>query len=474
MKFSDHFGIEDPDSYDWFDLVLDTDTRLFVDPFLIFKEVSGQWSDAHDELIGYFDRAFKVLAGSEGNANSLKYQKTIRLMTFKEPVEFCLGYVGKGTGGSGLGRGFARRVARAMQQAITRGLDKGLAHFEELGILTEGINRDRISDVTCCILKRRFISYTQEIADELGIETAEVIVPLSEFDTIRNAWEDKAFALPINPATGRAVILVPKRFLRELPTLNKESWWEFAEDPLRDDLNIHVAENVDKEGIVNLARQRPDLIRQWATAAESQPARPYPVDRDPEGRHNWAKFAMRMVNEYPLTFNQPNSASDVDGVVQAIVEEFKHFVEDEGGWRLLYNDDTNRPKHEDAVQLLFKGIVQYYCRANAIRIDREVYLGKGPVDFAFSGPGYSRILLEIKKMTNSDYWDGLEKQLISYLVSDSCQRGWFLAVRYNDKPASVSRTKDLASRTVAAAEATGFTLWSDWIDARPKASASKI
>ena len=68
-------------------------------------------------------------------------------------------------------------------------------------------------------------------------------------------------------------------------------------------------------------------------------------------------------------------------------------------------------------------------------------------------------------MTNTDYWDGLEKQLTSYLISDQCDFGWFLAVRYDDKPVSVTRTNDLAKRTASAATDTGFDLRAEWIDA---------
>lgn len=80
MKFSDYYGIDYDDGYDWFDPILDTDTRLFVDPFLIFKEKAGSWADAHDELIAYFNDAFERLAPVYDKPNSLGYQKVLALM----------------------------------------------------------------------------------------------------------------------------------------------------------------------------------------------------------------------------------------------------------------------------------------------------------------------------------------------------------------------------------------------------------
>jgi hypothetical protein len=58
MPTSAYFHIKRTTSDDWFDAILDADTELFVDPFLIFKEVKGFWKSAHKRLIEHFDRAF--------------------------------------------------------------------------------------------------------------------------------------------------------------------------------------------------------------------------------------------------------------------------------------------------------------------------------------------------------------------------------------------------------------------------------
>jgi hypothetical protein len=105
------------------------------------------------------------------------------------------------------------------------------------------------------------------------------------------------------------------------------------------------------------------------------------------------------------------------------------FVEQQGGWSLLWNDDgTDKP--EEAAQLLFRGIVQNYCQANDIVIDREVELGRGPVDSKFSSGYEHRAHLEIKKEHNGKFWNGFEQQLPTYMRSDEVSDGWFLAVRY--------------------------------------------
>jgi len=125
---------------------------------------------------------------------------------------------------------------------------------------------------------------------------------------------------------------------------------------------------------------------------------------------------------------------------------FKWQIEECGLWSLMFNDDSGKPKKEVAIQLLFAGLTRAYCDAHGVRADREVQLGRGPVDFAFSGSNLSRVLLEVKKMTNGEYWNGLEEQLTSYLRSDRCEVGWFVAVRLRPPESTEGHPVDLAFR----------------------------
>jgi hypothetical protein len=148
-------------------------------------------------------------------------------------------------------------------------------------------------------------------------------------------------------------------------------------------------------------------------------------------------------------------------------------MEEQRGWKLLWNDDGTE-KHEEAAQLAFLGIARSYCQANGIVVDREVELGRGPVDFKFSN-GYSRrALLEIKKLHNGKFWNGLSAQLPSYLHSDQCQDGWFLSIRYRDRGTSVQRLRTLPSEVKVVADRTGKNLRLRTIDAQPKLSASEL
>lgn len=54
MYFNEAFEVEVPEQYDWFAPILEVDTLLFANPFLLFIDDDEKWSHAHDKLMDYF------------------------------------------------------------------------------------------------------------------------------------------------------------------------------------------------------------------------------------------------------------------------------------------------------------------------------------------------------------------------------------------------------------------------------------
>jgi hypothetical protein len=179
------------------------------------------------------------------------------------------------------------------------------------------------------------------------------------------------------------------------------------------------------------------------------------------------------VQRHPLVIEPPTDDEAFFAVIDLVVGEFKHYIEEQGGWRLLWNDDGSE-KLEEAAQLLFMGMARSYCRANNINVDREVNLGRGPVDFKFSNGYTRRAHLEIKKLHSGQLWSGLEQQLPSYLLSDDCDDGWYLAIRYRPKGTSVDWNRKLGRILRTTGEATGKNLRLRMVNGMRKESASNI
>lgn len=471
MLFGERFGILKQSEDDWFDPILDADTRLFVDPFAVFKETEGFWAGSHDEIIGHFNLCFRLIAEGSLNPRSVGHRKAVALLTFVEPKEFCLGYTQRGTSGAGAGRGFAEVMASLVADSIRRGV-KDIRHFEELGIFEKGIGADRISDMTCNILKSRLSTYTQQVAQRHSIPVERHQLRNGTYDASRNRWRDAPVDLPTNPVNGRPILLVPERFLDQLPELNADDWWAaYENEQLRTDLSYEVLGKVDKETIVAAARRNPDLVRKWTIQKEEGPAFPYNLTADPAGLYRWDPESRMFVEHNPLALSPPQTEEDFARLIGLVIGRFKLFVEEQGGWSLLWDRAHDKP--ESAVQLLFRGIAKHYCEANNIVLDAEVNLGRGPVDFKFSNGYQRRAHLEVKKLHNGRFWNGLENQLPSYLTSDEVQEGWFVVVRYRSGKPQDRRAAELPKRVAEAAAKLDKRLRYSIVDARPKTSASR-
>ena len=451
------------------------DTRLFLDPFLLLAEehkVGSQWQSAHTQLIEHFARCYELLARA-GAKGTLSEQVVRGLLQFPEPSELCLGYAGTGTSGSGSGAGNARLIMGSIVAAISAGLDRP-EHIEEIGILNEGIGADRISDAVCNVLKSTLIKYTKTVVARHSIRTSTLRVRHSACNLNSGRWIDEYHELPVNPNTGKAVLLIPQRFLNRLPVLNADDWFDstFNAD-LRRELNVEVGVRVPKAKVVQAARRHPKRIRQWAEELRmSDEIRGYDFVRDPLGLVSWQDAGDAFAKRNSLSMVLAETA-DLSQFVATLLKFYKLFIEEQGGWKLLWNDD-NTEKPEEAAQLALLGLARPYCRAHGVEIDREVNLGRGPVDFKLTTGVSLRVLIEVKKLHAGKFWNGLERQLPAYMVSDQTYEAWFLAIRYRAKGASTERLRRLPSRVKTINQSLGASIRLMTVDARRKLSASKI
>src|SRR5215207_3946001 len=115
MKFSEQFGFEySEDDHDFYNTYLRADTKLFVDPFLIYEDPNTEWQSAHEYLLKFFEMAFGLIAEAKGEPTSLAWKKVENLLLFPEPAEFCLGVAEGSPMGSGSGKGLRTDVLSGM------------------------------------------------------------------------------------------------------------------------------------------------------------------------------------------------------------------------------------------------------------------------------------------------------------------------------------------------------------------------
>jgi hypothetical protein len=433
---SKHFDLIRGDDDQWFDPILDHDTKLFLDPFLIFKRRVKGFENAHDELVKFFNEAFKLAAESRGKRHHPAHQKLESMLLFPEASEFCLGYAGAGNAGAGTARGFARLIAAAILESISQGIQE-VSHFEEIGLLHGGIGADRISDMTANVLKGHFIRYTIDVCKRHKMPVVERRIRNSSFNWQFMQWETETAWVPWNPCYDRPLLFTPSSFLRRLPTISPEGFWDFLgmdeNQSLRSDLNYLFTKQVKKADIIQLAKEKRFLVRQYLDFTEKKAkAVPYDLDRDKGGLYQWAQATEEYVEQHPRAIAASDEKS-FENAITSMANEYRLFVEDNAGYKLLWDRSQTRPKTEEAAQLLFLGLIKSHCQANDIDVSKEVNIGRGPVDFKFSSGYQHRALLEVKLASNGKFRAGLEKQLTKYLDAEGIGLGFFLVVQHRQE-----------------------------------------
>jgi hypothetical protein len=473
MRFGEYYGIPTTPEDDWFDAFMPADTKLFVDPFLIWEQSEGHWASAHEHLIDFFEMVFQLVKSSGGNTSTVSWRQAKKLLLFPEPYEFCLGVAEGSPMGIGSGAGLQKEMLEGVKVATGLGMNR-IAHMEMLNLFQGGMGVDRLSDMTCNILKSYFISYTQEVCHRHRVQMSEFEVPNAEWSRTYCRWVSKKCLLPMNPFINKPILLTPNKFLRKIPVATPDGFWTWAwsnmSEELRGDLTFDIARNVERREKARLARANPDVAALYLKDLEDQPKPPYPIDDDPDMLVGWYEAGGKLAERSPLSF-APDDANDFGRFVEVVVECFKHSIEDQDGWQILWGE--RRGREERISQALFRSSVIHYCRAHDIDISGESDAGRGPVDFKFSRGWSARALVEIKLVRSTHFWDGVLAQLPKYQVAEEVTRGIYVAIAYTDDDVSPRVLEKIDRAAAIASQASGKQITAVVIDARRKDSASR-
>jgi hypothetical protein len=473
-RFSEAYDVGIGPLDDWFDPILETDTTLFVDPFLIHDDDEPFWQRSYERIITFFNEVLKLVAVSGGDRSSRAWRRAAELLSFHEPAEFALGYGVRTIFGAGIGREIGESVLQTAHIAIRAGLEE-MRDLNELFLLGDNIGPDRIGDLVCNILKGSFIEYTQAVATRHEIPTAKLPIQHADWSGEGPRWIDRYVDLPRNlvyPST--AVLLTPRRFLRRLPTVDVESFWDWAwlnyGDDLKANFNYHLASQADRREIMRLARFRDSSL--WLEYVRSRDRSPYDFDTDPQNvqvLYDGPPLLAALAYEVP----GPRRPQDFCGYVKDLIDDFKWLVEQRGGWELLWSG-TN-PRNERTCQKLFESSLVLVCRNADVDMSRESDAGSGPVDFKISDGWVRRALIELKRAQSSSLRPNVTFQLPAYLESEDASCGYLVVIQFYEEDMAEAKMEWVTNECARIAADSGKTYEPIFVDARrDKPSASKL
>jgi hypothetical protein len=337
-----------------------------------------------------------------------------------------------------------------------------------MGFFEENVGPDTISDLTSRIILPQLAKITWSFCRKHGIPVYKSIAS-PDFELPHFEGKNRKM---------RAVVLVPKDIVRDLPLAR--DWSEVIDaaqknQAIRDRVNALLASIAKptvaerKAALRNAAMQSVEVMNEFVHAMK-EAAKHYDPAQDTLGYYKLRQILNSNLNTFvALTpFDGSKGAPEVKRIVLETIEMFKHHVEKGNLWEELWVD--GKPKKERAAQLIYFAIADCYCRANNIDISPEAHMGGGPIDFKFSFGYSARVLVEMKR-SGGTVVHGYEKQLEIYKDAARTNHGIFVVIDYGDGLApKLTEIKKIQKARQDAGEAASEIIV---VDATMKVSASK-
>lgn len=468
-RFSSYFEVDasELDKFGAFDVSLDRDERLLIDPKLLDSSAVPEMEGAYDEIHHYFRGIMRLLRRSRSE-NDVFWRNAYRRFDFPEFRAAGLGYSARSTQGRGWGAGERERTLRTAAEIIEAGVDDATL-FELTGLLETGIGADHVSDMFGTLLGRRLAEFTQRVCNHLGID-------LSEQNLAR-----ARYGLPSYNDDGKArpIVLVPEDILSRIPlAMDRDEIADVvaANEELRNYVNSQIGTAWLREARRdrNFARRifrDPRVLRGLIPLYRRANPKRYDFTADAQ-RHKRLKSAVEAgiggdILRFQLS-DRPRR-EDVLQVVSAIIEDFKQKVESNRLRDALFIGDKTRP--ENVLQAVFQLAAQIHCDYNDLDLSPETNAGRGCVDFKFSRGSKRRVLIELKLAANPKLIAGYEKQIAAYEEAERTSCAYYIVLDDGQHNEKIRRLREIAEEDAAENDDSPELII---IDGRRRPSASKL
>ena len=429
IPLSQHLGLdhEQLEELGILDVILGTDTKLFIDPKLLDNSQTVELRGSREDIKSYFRDLIRI---HKLSAKSPRLQDVaINRIAIKEPQGLSIGYGDSRDSGIAIAKSVARQSLRSLSEMILVGVEDEKV-MELLGLFIDGFGPDSISDLVTHIIYPRLCRSTGRIAKELGVSTQPF-----DINGVR-------YQLPVHPFKNHQLIFVPYDIVRDLPLAT--DWEEVIEAAqhnvsMRRSFNDIVGTAIKEfikgikknPSVLTASRSKMEtLINVYDTAH----VEPYDIVDDPLSQNRITNYSTSLPDILDLSGQKPaNLVTLVRFIEEKIIEQYRRCIENNAGNTLLYKRkgqaiDATRPVKEDAAQTLFYMVADIMCAIHDVLLSREPNAGQGAVDFSL-GTGYTdKVLVEIKKSNNKKLLDGYSNQLESYIENEKAAHAFYVVV----------------------------------------------
>jgi hypothetical protein len=398
VLFSQRFGVKPAalQASGLLDPILNSDTKLFIDPLLLSSSGNGLIrKEAFEALKTGFSEIVRLIAASQ-SPNDVAWRSAAKRLDLRERPETGLGYGGASTSGASRPDEIKQTVLTTAKEIVTLG-ENDPQIISLMGLFEEGVGPDTISDLTTNLILGQLSKLTTDFCKSQ-------MIALKEFPGFPTP-------LPQNPfRTDRPIVLVPKDVLRELPLA--VDWSDVSRvineiEEIRDRFNRFVGPIAEatvaerkralKQAAMSSLESFRKLFHELLASSDT-----YDPNEDILNFYAFRRLLTSDLTPFRGKIKPATTPSrdELQRIVTEIIGHFRQQVENNNMWELLWTPD-GKPKRERASQLLFFAIADVYCKANDIDISPETNSGGGPVDFKFSKGYANRSIVEVKRSTGT-------------------------------------------------------------------------
>ncbi|GAE27478.1 hypothetical protein JCM9140_3626 [Halalkalibacter wakoensis JCM 9140] len=218
MRFSEAFRLPDSHqgNFDFLNIRIDSDNRLFIDPTRINAEESPIFQRCSDIVNDFFHTIFDLYV--EGKTHEVRDY----FRSSGESNEIFLG----------LTRGFPRGLGNS-EESLSRVFDyvheQGLldeqivGRIEDFHVFVPDFGQDLLSDLVASLIKQELITYTQEQCVNHGINPTYTLTT-SYWNHIEHNWEAIEELVP--EYDGNPIVLIPKQIVVSGYLYNAHRYWQ--------------------------------------------------------------------------------------------------------------------------------------------------------------------------------------------------------------------------------------------------------
>lgn len=432
--FSNYFSISAKAlaKYGAYNISLNSDLPLFVDPFLLFNSKDQTYQKLHEDIITYV--RFLRDQSVRGRVDAGTMQSWF---IFSEIRQNWLGYSKTNNRGSGLGRDFGRALHANLSTLFKNFGEEQIAkgsHLEKLCLVGKGVGRDHVSDFTTNLIKEFLLDYTQTFARKHleANQRKKFHVPRVRFNYHTETWASAEYELPC--FENDYVLLTPRNLLT-----SEETWINridlvndfhqvasgISNEQLRAQINNYFVSRLDEKSTkkervaaaVATIQKFPEFVEYYIRYKEDHgdEARIVSQERVTRSEDLFVDRGQALAAKLQALGFYQHSPSTYDES-HARIAYLKEVIENQDGHRLFYIKGKPIRREED-LQIMFR--LTWWGSPSSV--DREVNNGRGPADFSISRGSQDKTIVEFKLASNSQIRKNLKHQAEIYQKASKAQ-----------------------------------------------------